>query len=83
MNMLILRHFRALRGEGVAAFGPFGCVFEGHGPRSRLIRICVYFQNLKMISAQIISKNASNFFPDRQIISYIQTKRSGVGVEAV
>ena len=52
-------------------------------PRTRLIHICVYVQNLKTIPPQIISKKVhANSLMHRQIISQIK-KRSGVGVEAV
>ena len=62
MNMLILYHFQAL-----CVLRPrlaLGLAFEGHGsPSPRLTRICVYLQNLKTISAQIISKKCMQILP--------------------
>ena len=51
------------RFAGMAAFGPLDPPLNVMAPRPRLIRICVYLQNFKTISSQIISKNACKFSP--------------------
>ena len=66
---------------GMTTFDPFG---SGMVPRPRLIGICVYLLNLKDdVCTDYFQKVHANCPLHRRIISQIQTKRPGVGVEAV
>ena len=49
----------------MAAFGPLGSAYEGHGPRLRLLRMCVAVPTefKDNISAQLIFKKCMHFSP--------------------
>ena len=60
--MPTLYHFRTFWGGWDDRVWPLESVFV-MAPRPRLIRICVYLQNLKTVSAQIISKKCMQISP--------------------
>ena len=69
---------------GMAAFGPLGSAFEGHGsPPSVITCMRIHTEFKADIYTDYLQKVHANFPLHRQVISQIETKRSGVGVEAV
>ena len=85
MNMSIVCHSRALR-VGTAEFGPIGSAFEGHGsPTSfnTITYVCKPTEFKDDICTDCFQNAHANFPLYMQIISQIQIKRFGVGVEAV
>ena len=71
--------------EGMTAFDPFGSAFEGHGSPTPVNRYMYIPPELKKndVCTDYFQKLHANSPLHRQIISQIQAKRSGVGVEAV
>ena len=71
---------------GMAAFSPRGSASEVMAPRPRLTRMCVMCIPTEFkgdIFTDNFQKMHANSPLHRQIISQIQTKPPGVGVEAV
>ena len=86
-NMLVLCHFRALWGAGYDCVWP-PWIFEGHGspvPTSVKTYMCILYtyKIWRRYLQDYFQKVHANSPLHRQIIVQIQTKRSGVGVEAV
>ena len=77
--MSISCHFRAL--WGMVAFGPLDPPFEVMALRLRLV--CIAAEIKDDICTEYFHNRYANSPLRMQIISQIQTTRSGIGVEAV